>query len=230
MKRQRIRLVNYFRPDGKQGKPDGVFIAKGEICLAIHENEKKFTHNDDMSLKESFLQEKVSPEQYRFKDYRGGMIVFATSVNSVVDKVENNRIKAFLKKTYYSALNYISKDKKINKMIQKWNQDFENNPEYKIGNITIGKFFKGRYFDGDNIYNDLSTSIEIDDIPSEILLLFAVRLCDEFKQDVVLVKDFNTGKIFLVDSEDILGSTPEEQIKNATEDLMNVKDLNKKAK
>lgn len=224
-----IRLVKYFRADAKEGKPDGIFIAKGAIYRQIKENERKFIHNEDKSLKESFLHEKISDEQYRLTDYKGGMIVFATSVNSVVDKIEKNKIKAFLKKTYYSVMNYISKDTKINKMIQRWNTEFKDTPEYTIGNVTIGKFFKGRYFDGNKIYNDTSTSIEIDDIPSELLLLFAIRLCEEFKQDTVLVKDFNTNKIFLVDSEKIPGETPEEQIENTAKELIKVKNINKKA-
>lgn len=86
------------------------------------------------------------------------------------------------------------------------------------------------YFDGNKVYNDKSTSLEINDISSEMLLLFAIEICKTFRQDSVLIKDFNKNKFFLCDSEEVEGEIPEEKIKNASKDLVNLKNVNTKTK
>jgi hypothetical protein len=50
------------------------------------------------------------------------------------------------------------------------------------------------------------------------LLLFAIELCRAFKQESVLVKDFNTNRIFLVDGDEIPGNIREEKIDNAAKE------------
>ena len=220
----KVKEIKYFRPDGKDIKPGGVFYAKGMMYNEISKNVKSFMHS---TLNESFLTEKVSDKQYGFEKYKGGMIVFATSVNTVVDETEKSKIKAFLKKIYYSIVNYTKKDGKIDKIIKKLNKEFEGSEDMFIGAFSLGHFFKGKYVTDTGIYNDKSTSIEIGGIPSEMLLFFAIALCKEFKQDTVLVKDFNKDKIFLVDSEGIEGDSSKDKILNAREELKKVKNLNK---
>jgi hypothetical protein len=63
-------------------------------------------------------------------------------------------------------------------------------------------------------------------VPSEMLLLFAIEICKEFKQETVLVKDFNTNKIFLVDDEGIEGNNPQQKIVNSAKELEKVQNLN----
>lgn len=218
----KITEIKYFRPDGKSHAPDGIYVAKGSLYREIIKNNNSFIRNN--KLTESFLFEKIAPNQYRLDKYQGGMIVFATSVNAVIDKQETNKIKAFLQKTYYSLMNYAFKDKKLNALVIQWNKEFGQDDNYLIGNFTVGNFFKGKYIGNNNeIYNDRSTSIEINDIPSEMLLLFAIEICKEFKQETVLVKDFNTNKIFLVDDEGIEGDSPQNRIDNANKELQKLK-------
>jgi len=223
----KIEEIKYFRPDGKDRQPNGVCYYNAGMYKAIEENEKSFIRQP---LTESFLSEKVASEQYGFNKYQGGMIVFALSVNAVVDTVEKNALKAALKKTYYSVMNHAFKDRKINNLVKSWNKEFGDIDNMYLGAMTVGNNFKGKYQSGDQIYNDKSTSLELGGVPSELLLLFAIELCKEFKQETVLVKDFDTNRIFLVDSEGITGNTPQDKIANASKELEKAKNLNSEIK
>lgn len=159
------------------------------------------------------------------------MIVFSMDVNAIIDGLEKNKIKAFLKKKYYSVMNRASKYRIVNNLISQWNKDFANVDDMYIGALTIGNNFKGKYIgDNNKIYNEKSTSIELGGVPSELLLLFAIELCRAFKQESVLVKDFNTNRVFLVDGDEIPGNTSEEKIDNAAREIAKTKNLNKLSK
>lgn len=220
----RIEEIKYFRPDGKDRRPNGVCYYNAGMLKAISENEKAFVRQE--KLTESFLYEKIADEQYGFEKYRGGMIVFALSVNTVIDNIEKNKLYGFLKKIYHSTMNHVFKDKKVNNLVQSWNKEFGEQPNMYLGALTVGNNFKGKYQSGDRIYNDKSTSIELGGVPSEMLLLFAIEICKEFKQETVLVKDFNTNKIFLVDDEGIEGNNPQQKIVNSAKELEKVQNLN----
>lgn len=220
-----IKEIQYFRTDGKTESPDGVYLMKGEIYKSIYSNKNSFIKN---ALTESFLHEDIENEQFGFEKYQGGIIVFATSVNSVIDAAEKNKFKAFFKKLYYSVMNYVFKDKTLINLIKKWNIEFGPNAENLIGGFSIGNFFKGRFIDPETneVYNDTSATIELGGIPSELLLLFAIEVCKAFKQRNVLVKDFNTNKIFFVNQTDIAGNSPAEKLINATKDLNKLEKIN----
>ena len=224
-----ITEITYFRPDGKNCPPTGICYYKAGIYKDIEKNNNAFIRQ---SLSESFLTEKVRKpkDQYGFSKYRGGMIVFSTDVNAVIDNAEKNKIKAFLKKIYYTTMNHISKYSMIDKLIKQWNNEFANIDDFYLGALTIGNNFKGKYQSNNKIYNERSTSIELGGVPSEMLLLFAIELCKAFKQESVLVKDFNTNRTFLVDDDDIPGQTTDEKIKNAAKEIVKSKKLNSKAK
>ena len=224
-----IREIKYFRPDGKDIEPTGVCYYKGGMYKEIEENTNSFIHQP---LTESFLNEKVLPpeKQYGFAKYKGGMIVFALTVNATIDNIEKNALKAFLKKTYCSFKNRVSKNKIIDKIVKAWNAKFGNEDDMFLGAMTVGNNFKGKYQSGNQIYNDKSTSLELGGVPSELLLMFATLLCKEFKQESVLVKDFNTGKIFLVDDEGVEGNTPKDKISAAKIELQKTNDLNSEVK
>lgn len=219
----KIEEIKYFRPDGKDRQPNGVCYYNAAMYKAIEDNEKSFICQP---LTESFLSEKVADEQYGFSKYKGGMIVFALTINAIIDDIEKNKLKASLKKIYYSVMNHVFKDKKIDNLVKNWNKEFKDIDDMYLGAMTVGNNFKGKYQSGNQIYNDKSTSLELGGVPSELLLLFAIQLCKEFKQETVLVKDFNTNRIFLVDSEGIAGKTPQDKIVNASQELEKTKNLN----
>lgn len=222
--KSKIIPIRFFRPDGKTERPDGVYVAKGMIGNAIYKNKNSFHRAN--------LKEKISDNQWKLSDYKGGVIVFAISINAVVDDMHLDKIQTKLKKVYHSMLNRIFRNKYLKKVIEKWNaslnpEDFDN---WAIENITVGNFFTGKYYSNGQEYNDTSTCIEINDIPSEILLILATEICRQFKQREVLVKDFNTNKILLCNVDEIEGISSKDKINNAAKDLKKLKNINKKAK
>lgn len=223
----KIKEINYFRPDGKDYQPTGICYYKAAVYKQIEENKNSFVRGE---LTESFLTEKIRnpDDQYGFNKYKGGMIIFSMDVNAIIDDIEKNKIKAFLKKKYYTVMNRVSKYRIVNDLISQWNKDFANIDDMYLGALTIGNNFRGKYV-GDNgkIYDEKSTSIELGGVPSELLLLFAIELCKAFKQESVLVKDFNTNRIFLVDGDEIPGNTNEEKIDNAAKEIAKTQNLNK---
>lgn len=216
--------IKYFRKDGIKEKPDGVYIAKGMIYKEIAMNENSFVIPKENILTEELLSELISNQQYGLDKYRGGIIVFATTVNAVIDDIEPNKIKGAFKKIFYSVKNYIMKNNMLNNLIKTHNNDYKG--EFSIGSVSIGNFFKGTYIEGNNIFNDSSSCIYIGGVPSEVLVLFATELCREFKQRTVLVRDENINKVFLVDSKGVSNKTPEEKLKLASKDIEKAKQLN----
>jgi hypothetical protein len=130
---------------------------------------------------------------YVFED-KGGIIVFSTEVNAMIDTKDFvSKVKGFFKSKYQSFKNVAFKDTKLDSILKK----FPDVQAYSIGN-----FFKGRYFDRKTgkTYDEKSLSIEIIGIPSKLLVPIAEEIAESFNQKEVLVKDHDTGKIFLVDT------------------------------
>jgi hypothetical protein len=73
-------------------------------------------------------------------------------------------------------------------------------PKLKDIGFSSGNFFKGKYIDvAGNEYTEKSTSIEILGGSSEVLVRLATEIARAFKQEAVLLKDYNTGKNILID-------------------------------
>lgn len=129
---------------------------------------------------------------YEFKK-RGGMVIFSVDVNAIIDKRGfTNKIKGFFKGKVETLINRLKKHKKLAKLLL----GFEKVTSYSVGNL-----FRGKYFDRENekTYNEKSLSVEIIGIPFEILIAIAEAIAREFSQKEVLVKDYNSGRIMLVD-------------------------------
>jgi len=89
-----------------------------------------------------------------------------------------------------SIKNYILKNQKLTKVANQFDEVYA---------FSIGNFFKGRYKStGGNTYDERSTSIEIIGIESKTLIQIAEEITREFNQQTVLVKDYTSGEIFLV--------------------------------
>lgn len=129
---------------------------------------------------------------YTFED-KGGIIVFSTDVNAMVDaKGFVNKIKGFFKGKFNTLMNRLLRIKKLDSLLK----NYKDVMAYSIGN-----FFKGKYFDRKTgkTYSEKSLSIEIIGIPSDLLVPIAESIAKEFMQKEVLVKNYETDKIFLVD-------------------------------
>lgn len=179
-----FKVVKYFHPSGKS-MPNGIGFQRGWFLKECRDNANRFV-----------ISERIHPEQYGLSKYRGGLIVFSTDVNAI--KLDTNKLKNVIKQTLATFRNRFFKDKMLKNIVNKFNDDNPTN-EY-IGAYSIGNFFKGKYV-GDNgeSFSEKSTSVEINGLSTTALLHLAEFLCRVFKQETVLVKDFNNGKIYLAD-------------------------------
>lgn len=78
--------------------------------------------------------------------------------------------------------------------------NFNSNENEYIGAYSVGNYFHGRYV-GDNgeKFDEKSLCLEINGLSSVALLKMAENITKSFGQETVLVKDLNSGKIYLAD-------------------------------
>lgn len=198
-----VKEVKYFSPDGRKTIPDGHGIQKAGFLRECKLNSEKFTiKNIQYLINEDFeVVEAVRVTQYVLEHYRGGVIVFSTDVNSL--EVSKSKLFNWLTQKFKTINNKLFSKKKLNKVINKFNQDEKVIGDKKIedfiGAFSIGSFFNGRYI-GDNgkVFDENSMSIEVNGISNDALIYLAEKIAMEFNQETVLVKDLDYKKIFLV--------------------------------
>jgi len=67
--------------------------------------------------------------------------------------------------------------------------------KYELPGYTVGKNFKGSYIGKNGLsFNEKSFTIDIAGVDSDALVLMATEICREFKQETVMVRDFNKNK------------------------------------
>lgn len=188
-----FKEVKYFHPSGKS-MPNSICYHRGRFVKECIDNENRFV-----------ISEHIHPEQYGLSKYKGGLIVFSSDVNAI--KLDTNKLKDVIKQTLATFRNRFFKDKMLKNIMNKFNDDNPTNEN--IGAYSIGNFFKGKYV-GDNgeSFSEKSTSVEINGLSTTALLHLAEFLCKVFKQETVLVKDLNNGKIYLADPLKVKDATP----------------------
>lgn len=177
-----FREVKYFHPDGTS-LPNGSHYQRGGFLNECRANRDAF-----------LIDEAVHDKQYGLADYRGGIIVFSTDINAV--QLDTNIIKNKIKQFVATWRNRLTKGKKIHDVIN----DFNSNENEYIGAYSVGNYFHGRYV-GDNgeKFDEKSLCLEINGLSSVALLKMAENIAKSFGQETVLVKDLNSGKIYLAD-------------------------------
>ena len=175
-----FKEIKYFSPDGNE-MPNGIAFQRGNFLKECKDNLNVFVLDED-----------IHGNQYGVVDYRGCVIVFSTDVNAV--ELDNNKILNKVKQIIATLGQRLNTSKISHKIITDFNRE---NDEY-IGAYSIGHAFKGHYV-GDNgeQYNEHSTTLEIGGLSSQGLLRIAEMLCRTFRQETVLVKDFNNMKFYL---------------------------------
>lgn len=197
-----INEITYFHPSGRMTLPNGSNYQQGGFLKECRDNEKKFNLTTERTLYKfngdgEVISEAISPEQYGLVDYRGGIIIFSTDVNA--ENLSNNVILNKIKQLFQTFYQRINKNKLLGNVINSFNKE---NPDKEIGAFSIGKFFYGKYVSKNGqIFNENSTSIEINGVDSKTLLGVAELICKEFRQETVLVKDLNNNKIYLANGE-----------------------------
>lgn len=113
--------VKYFSPSGIKSIPNGHPIQKGGFIKECVDNSKKFkVDNFQYLIKANFeITEAIHPIQYGLSDYRGGIVIFSTDVNSL-EISKNKLFNWFLKKGKTIINRFLSKSK-LNKIITKFN-------------------------------------------------------------------------------------------------------------
>jgi|694.fasta_scaffold138071_2 hypothetical protein len=212
-KKYRINEIKYFSPNGIKKVPNGHQIQKAGFIKECFENSKKFKIgnnqyfiNENFNIIEDFTinERSVHPNQYGLSDYRGGMIIFSTEVNSL--DVSENKIYNFLMKKIKSLKNRLFSKSKLSKVINTFNSTEkklgDSVVDDYIGAFSIGNFFSGRYIgDNEKVFDESSLSIEINGISTNGLMYLAEEIAKEFDQETVLVKDLNVNKIYLMNQE-----------------------------
>lgn len=202
----RITEVKHFHREGKT-LPNGHGIQRGGFFKECKDNNNKFKINNNQYLiNETYnIIEGIHSEQYGLYNYRGGIIIFSTDINSLV--LTDNKLLNWLLQKGKTFLQRLFSKSKLNNIINRFNSNNEkvlgsDKIEDYIGAFSIGNFFSGRYVDdNNNIYNEKSLSLEVNGISSSGLIYLAEEIARDFIQETVLVKDLNNNKIFLVNQE-----------------------------
>ncbi len=114
---------------------------------------------------------------------QGGIIIFSTDVNAVIDEMfpDASKLKKKVLSIWETLKNRVMVDKKLTKAIL---------PHKEVYGFSIGNFFKGRYrSDEGGTFDEKSKSIEIVGVPFELICAIGAKVAVEFKQQSVLVKD-----------------------------------------
>lgn len=177
-----FRPIKYFSKDGRT-MPNGVGFQKGGFLRECKINSESFV-----------LDEAVHDNQYGLAEYKGGIIVFSTDVNAV--ELDKNKLMNWLKQHIATFTQRYNKGNILHKVVNKFNKYNDTN-EY-VGAYSIGNAFNGKYV-GDNgeEFKESSTTIEVNGLSSEGILRLAEMIARVFKQETVLVKDFNANKFYL---------------------------------
>lgn len=141
-------------------------------------------------VEDSFVLERLSDrvKEEVPHDLLGGVIVFSTDVNAV--ELSKNKFLNKIKQFYNTWKHRITRQSKIDKVAV----------EHNIEAWSVGNFFKGKYkSETGKIFDEKSLAIEVIYIPLAELIELAESLCEEFKQECVLVKSYSTNKILFVD-------------------------------
>jgi hypothetical protein len=164
-------------------------IAPNSFSGAIKLNGFSINKSNDPSATSTFFNNMRITESIDYVfEKKGGVINFSVNVNALT--ISKHRVINWVIKKIQTINNKLRKDTKINKILSKYEE---------IYGVTIGNFVSGRYKAKNGyLFNEDSLSIEIIGIDSIILNSVAEDLCYEFKQEAVLVKNYDSNTIYLV--------------------------------
>lgn len=160
-----------------------------DFVLCTSDNYFEFLDDsDDDVISDSSVTDSIS--DVIASDKKGGVITFSTDINAV--RLSENRLINFLKQKVSSIVNRFLVNKKTTKLLEA-NED--------IYAWSIGNFFKGRYKDRNGkVFDETSISIQILGIDSKTLCKVAEGICDTFRQECVMVLDFDGNKVYFIDA------------------------------
>ena len=186
-----INLTNVQKP--VEAKVKYKALGARNLMEALQLNGFSINRNNDTSAKTAFIDlgndiELSEVVSYEFGE-KGGIIVFSVNVNAL--QLSKIKVVRLIKNAVATFKNKLFKDRKINKVLSQYDE---------VYGVTIGNFVKGRYKSETNgsMYDESSLSIEIIGITPDVLNRVAEDLAKEFKQETVLVKNYEDNRIYLV--------------------------------
>ena len=185
-----FKEIKYFSRDGSS-MPNGSAIQRGG-----------FLHECRMNKEAFVIEEAIHDQQYGLGDYRGGIIVFSTTVNAV--SLDKNKIKNKVKQILATIGQRFNASNISHKIVNKFNK-YNETGEY-IGAYSVGNAFKGKYV-GDNgeQFDERSITIEVGGLSTKGLLRLGEMIAKVFHQETVLIKDMNNFKFYLANSTRVKG-------------------------
>lgn len=124
-------------------------------------------------------------------EHKGGQIVFSTDVNATAQgKGILGRLGAFVKRTVETTLNRLFAKKKVKDIMK----------AKDIYAYSIGNFFRGNYYDkaANKQWSEKSLAVEIIGVSPDVLQELGQAIMSEFDQQSVLIKEYDTGRIYLL--------------------------------
>lgn len=146
----------------------------------------KFDIDQMIASSNNYLDESVD---FKFSDRsKGGIILFSVEVNA--NTQNTNKIIDYICKKLKTINNKLTYKSKIDKIAK----------QHDLVGWTIGKYLNGRYFskETNKQYSEDSLSLEIIGVDTNEMIEIAEELCRTFDQESVLLKDYSTNDIMLV--------------------------------
>ena len=168
-----INEIRYFHPN-RRTMPNGSHYTRGGFLHECHLNSNSFSLDEGVNFEQSGL---VG---------RCGMIVFSKDSN--IAELDSSPFVNEIETLIETFKQQISDNIKRRTILK-----HNTTNSVFVGKYSIGNYFHGRY--GEN-YDAKSLCVSINDISSTLLIKLAKMMCKEFRQEI-LIKDFNTNKIYL---------------------------------
>jgi len=125
-------------------------------------------------------------------DDSSGLITFSTDLNFTLVKAETfiDKVKLIFDSNWKAFLN-------------------RHNVRGRLKNILVDKNIQSEYTLSRNLFSahkskngitlyKKSYSMTIESVDSNVLILIATEICKEFKQETVMVRDFNKNKVYFI--------------------------------
>src|SRR5574344_801374 len=121
---------------------------------------------------------------------KGGIVIFSTDVNA--KEVSKLVVVNWIKKFVATQVNRFAADKRLNKIAEKYSPD----------GWTVGHFLRGRYkAKNGKVFDENSMSVASLGLNTEAMITLAEEIWNEFKQESVLLKDYTSEDIMLINGD-----------------------------
>jgi hypothetical protein len=120
------------------------------------------------------------------------LITFSTDLNFTLVKAETfiDKIKLFFDSNWKAFLNRQNVRGRLKNILVDKNIQFEYT-------LSRNLFSAHKSKHGITLYKK-SYSMTIEGVDSDVLILIATEICKEFKQETVMVRDFNKNKVYFI--------------------------------